>query len=291
MKSLQMNRLSLAVCLSLCAMASAHAGRSVLSFSDIQTTSQNLGEGANVVTSSPTNSYWSDSFQFGYTSETKTETTTEVQVQPTTSSAGLAYVYETKTTKSNWQIRTEWTNDLDVSVLSDGTNQSGGKWIQLTGNVSSLVDGNVNFSLQASGSFTPTMTPFGPSAPILSSFYFGESAPLSLSSATYSNIDAQAYSTYSLAYNAQTSYQLLAGQSRSFIAYVYAPSDVSVNYFDVSARMTAYDVQITPYEQVDVGPKTLASAYTLPPLPVPEPASAGFALLALGIFAGRRLRI
>jgi hypothetical protein len=113
---------------------------------------------------------------------------------------------------------------------------------------------------------------------LLASFYFGNSQPSSLSSTTNSSIESLSYYAYSTSYST-TSFNLLAGVSQNFVAYVYAPTDVSVNNFSLDAHTSNYDLVNTPQSQTHVGPKTLISASVLDPVPEPET----YAMLLAGL--------
>jgi hypothetical protein len=84
---------------------------------------------------------------------------------------------------------------------------------------------------------------------------------------------------------------LFAGVAQSFVAYVYAPNDVSVNNFQLSARTSNYDFISTPNVTNYVGSKQLIGAVVLPP--VPEPESYAMLLAGLGMigYMARRRKI
>jgi hypothetical protein len=143
--------------------------------------------------------------------------------------------------------------------------------------------------LDAGGSFTSAQGPFGSAiAPLLASFYFGESAPSALSASTVTNLETSSYYTYSSSYQT-ASFSLLAGVAQNFVAYVYAPADVSISNFSLDAYTTGYDLLVTPQQQVYVGPKTLVSASILAPIPEPETYAMMLAGLGLiGFMVARR---
>lgn len=271
---------ALALALGVSATA-AHATAPILSVANVLTDSSNLGSGALVNTSGPAvyshSDYWN---HLNYTTTVTPAFTTEEVTAPTTTSAGLAYNYQTDTTVNSWNLQTWKYDTLSVGVASDGTNQSGGKWIELTGSVQSSVDTTLSFNLSASGNFTAINTPFGSAAPLLASFYFGNSQPSSLSSSTNTSIESLSYYAYSSSYST-ASFNLLAGISQDFVAYVYAPTDVSVNNFSLYARTSDYDLVNTPQSQTYVGPKTLIGASVL--APVPEPETYAMFLAGLGL--------
>lgn len=259
----------------------AQASSPILSVSNVVTDSSNLGLGATITTSGPTvSTYSSSSYNINYTTSLSTELTSEVIAPPTTSVAGLAYDYKTITTTKTWQDTTWKTDNLSIYVNSDGTNQSGGKWISLTGSVKSTIDTSLSFYLSASGSFTATATPFGPAAPLLASFYFGAAPPTSLSATTSTNIESSSYSSYTSSYSSPT-FSLLSNVAQSFSAYVYAPTDVSVSDFHLSALTNGYDFVTTDEINISIGPKTLIGARVL--APIPEPESYAMLLAGLGV--------
>ncbi|WP_324778880.1 PEP-CTERM sorting domain-containing protein [Thiobacillus sedimenti] len=267
----------LALC-SLIAAGGAHATSPILSTSNVVTNSSNLG--GMTTTSGPdvTTSFAYTTIS-NYVSATTSTLTSEVQIAPTTTTAGLAYDYETLTTTATWDQTTWHRDDLSIHVSSSGTNKSGDKWIQLTGSVQSTVNTSLAFSLSASGAFNAITTPLGSSAPLLASFYFGSTAPSSLSATTTTSLIDSTYSTYSSTYDTVTTFQLLAGVSQNFVAYVYAPDNVSISDFNLYAQTDYYDPVVTSMTDTSVGPKTLIGAHTL--APVPEPAS--YAMMAVGL--------
>jgi hypothetical protein len=256
----------------------AHASATpILSVSNVAVDSFNVG-GIPQIASGPSIYTGSDYSEFNYTSTTTPHFTTEVVTEPTTTTAGLAYNYETDTTVNSWNLQTWKYDTLSIGVASNGTNQSDGKWIELTGSVQSSIDTTLSFNLSASGNFTAINTPFGSAAPLLASFYFGNSQPSSLSSSTNTSIESLSYYAYSTSYST-ASFNLLAGVSQDFVAYVYAPTDVSVNNFSLYARTSDYDLVNTPKSQTYVGPKTLIGASVLAPIPEPET----YAMLLAGL--------
>jgi hypothetical protein len=277
-----------AIALSLGVLASgAYASSPILSVSGVQTASSNLGTGATITTSGPSVSSNSNSWDTNFNTTTSSTLTREVITAPTTATAGLAYDYQTPTTTTTWDHQTWHYDNLNIDVISNGTNQSGDKWISLTGSVQSSVNTSLSFQLSASGNFTATQNPFGTTAPLLASFYFGSAQPTPLSATTSSNLDYLTYSTYSTSYST-TTFSLLAGVAQTFVAYVYAPNNVSVNDFQLSAGTSSYDFISTPNVTNSVGSKQLIGAVVLQP--VPEPESYAMLLAGLGLmgFIARR---
>lgn len=258
--------------------AHASVASPILSVSNVVASSSNLGAGATTTTSGPTVSSNASRSDTSYSTTTSSAFASEVQTAPTATTAGLVYDYETVTTKRSWDHQT-WKNDyLSIGVTSDGTTQSGGKWISLTGSVQSSIATSLSFSLWASGNFTAAQTPFGATAPLLASFYFGGAQPTPLSASTYSDLDQLRYDTYSTSYST-TTFNLLAGVAQSFVAYVYAPTDVSVDAFLLSAHTANYDFVSTPQFLDVIGAKTLIGARTLAPIPEPD----SYAMLIAGL--------
>lgn len=262
----------------------AHATSPALSVANVAVDSYNVG-GTPQITYGP--SIYTDTHDsiFNITSTTTSLFTTEVVTPPTTTTAGLALNYQTDTTTDTWD-RYAWNYDyMTMSVASYGTNQSGGKWISLTGSVQSSVDTALSFNLNASGFFTAINTPFGSAAPLLASFYLGNSQPSlsSLSSTTSTSLESLTYYSYASSYST-ASFSLLAGVSQNFVAYVYAPNDVSVSDFSLYASTGDYNLVITPQSQVYDGPKTLIGASVL--APIPEPETYAMMLAGLGLVAG-----
>lgn len=249
----------------------AYASSPILSVANVVTNSSNVGGiaqityGPSIYTGAYSNNY------NNYTSTTVSDFSTEVVTVPTTTTAGMALNYQTDTTTNTWDLHT-WNHDsLSIDVASNGTNQSGGKWISLTGSVQSSIDTTLSFYLNASGNFTSIATPLGSAAPLLASFYFGDSQPSlsSLSSVTSASLESLSYYSYTSSYST-ASFNLLAGVSQDFVAYVYAPTDVSVSSFNLDAYTSNYNFAVTPQTQIHVGPKTLIGASILAPIPEPE---------------------
>jgi hypothetical protein len=231
-----------------------------------------------------------------YSTRVSYETSSVVQRPPTETTPGLSYLYRTETTTRSW-LEDAWRyDDLSASVYSQGLNQGGGKWISIAGTVSSSVDLEIAFSLEAGGKFTPTSTPFGAAVPLLASFYFGSgSAPVSPvpGSGTLADLSTLSYSTNTYNSTIQaTSFSLTTGAPMSFLAYVYAGSGVSIERFNLSATSGRYDFSTTPRELITVGDPVLIGAETIAPIPEADPAMMLAAGLGLAVaIAGRRRRI
>lgn len=267
---------------SMCALAlgllfiagSAHATSPILSISPVVTSSSNLGGSTttygpdittvqNTVTS---NDHWSSA----------THSDTEIHLAPTTESSGIAYEYEVTTTTHTWDQTTSKQDWLYISVSSAGDNKSGNKWIQLTGSVESTIDTYLAFSLFASGAFDPITTPFGSAAPLLASFYFGSETPTALSATTATSLIDSTYSTYSSMYDT-TTFNLTAGVSQNFVAYVYAPDAVSIGNFTLSAHTGYYDFELQHMSNTQ-DERAFIDAHLISPIPEPE----NYALIAIG---------
>ncbi|MBZ0068217.1 MAG: PEPxxWA-CTERM sorting domain-containing protein [Thiobacillus sp.] len=248
----------------------AYASSPILSVTNVVTDSSNVG-GIAEITYGPSIYTGSHSYNYNHTSTTVSDFSTEVDTAPTTTTPGLAYNYQTNTTTYTWDRHT-WNHDsLSIDVTSNGANQAGGKWISLTGSVQSSIDTTLSFDLSASGNFTSIETPLGSAAPLLASFYLGDSQPTlsSLSSVTSASLESLSYYSYTSSYST-ASFNLLAGVSQNFVAYVYAPTDVSVSSFNLDAYTSNYNYVVTPQTQIYVGPKTLIGASALAPIPEPE---------------------
>lgn len=267
----------------------AHATSPILSVANVVTDSSNVGGvaeisyGPSIYTGSSYSNY------LNYTSKTVPDFSQEVVTAPTTTTAGLAYNYSTDTTTSTWDLQTWDYDSLSIGVASNGANQTGGKWISLTGSVQSSIDTTLSFNLAASGNFTAIETPLGSAAPLLASFYFGDTQPSlsSLSSTTSASLESLSYYSYTSSYST-ASFNLLAGVSQNFVAYVYAPTDVSVSSFNLYADTSNYNLEVTPQTQIYVGPKTLIGATVL--APIPEPETYAMMLAGLGLVAGASAR-
>ena len=244
----------------------------------------------------PTVSTSDDSDRRNESTQVTYQSSSVVITPPTETSAGLRYLYQTPITTRSW-LQDSWSIDnLSVLVSSSGQNQTGGKWISIGGTVNSELDLSIAFSLEASGSFTPTSTPFGLRVPLLASFYFGAS-PGSVDpvpgSGTVADLSTLSYSTNT--YNSaiqSTTFSLIANTPQSFIAYVFAESGVSIEDFNLFGRTGLYDFRTTPGELITVGDPVLVGAETIAPVPGAEPVvmlAAGLAVV--GAMAGRRKKI
>lgn len=249
----------------------AYASSPILSVSSIVTDSSNLG--GTTTTTGPTITTYTyiDSYYNNYISTDTTALSDEVEIVPTTTTAGLVNHFSTITTTNTWDNYTSKHDYLSIDVASSGVNQAGDKWISLSGSVQSTIDTTLSFTLGAQGSFTATSGPFGSSiAPLLSSFYFGESTPTALSASTTTSLESLSYYTYSSSYST-ASFNLLAGVAQDFVAYVYAPTYVSISDFSLDAYThPGYDQLASPQKEILVGPKTWISSSILAPIPEPE---------------------
>jgi hypothetical protein len=168
-------------------------------------------------------------------------------------------------------------------VNSNGTNQYGNKWISLAGSVQSSIDTSLSIQLSIGGYFTPDQPPFGIPAPIHTSFYFDSAQPSPLSSTKWDN----ATTNYEVKYNTAT-FEMLAGVAQTFVAYVDAPNNVSLNYLTLFAQTGNYNLISTPKVTNVVGAKQLIGTTAL--APVPELESHAMLLAGLGLmgFVARR---
>jgi hypothetical protein len=244
--------------------------------------------------SGPGVSTYDDYSRRDYSTRVTYESSSVVQTPPTDTSAGLKYLYETPITTRSW-LEDSWRFDnLSVEVASLGQNQNGGKWISIGGTVNSALDLSISFSLQASGKFTPTSTPFGSAVPLLASFYFGAS-PGSVTpvpgSNTLADLSTLSYSTNTYNSSIQsTTFSLTAGTPQTFIAYVYAGSGVSVEGFDLFAKTGLYDFNTTSGELITRGTPVLVGAETIAPIPGAEPVVMIASGLAVAAAVARRRR-
>lgn len=290
--------LHLATCASLIMGVVSPALAARIETGTISIGSSNLGNlvPADLSASGPFVSTYNDSFDRNYVTRVSYEMSRVVQSPPSERSAGLSYLYRTPTTTRSW-LEDAWRHDnLSVSVYSPGLNQDGGKWISIAGTVSSSLDLEIAFSLEAGGRFTPTSTPFGAAVPLLASFYFGAGSgavsPVP-GSGTLADLSALSYSTNT--YNStiqSTTFFLSAGAPRSFLAYVYAGSGVSIESFNLFATSGLYDFTTTARELSTVGDPELIGAETIAPIPEADPVMMLAAGLGLAVaIAGRRRRI
>lgn len=291
----------LTTCVSLVVGTMAPALAATVEFGAVTVGSSNLGNTTPLMVAK-TGGTFEDSLIRNATTQVSSATSRVVQSLPTETSAGLNYVYRTDTTTQSW-LEDAWRySNLLTSVSSSGLNMEGGKYISIAGTVSSLVDLSVAFALDAGGRFTPTSTPFGAAVPLLASLYFGDSAAPVLPSGvlpvggtgTSADLSTTSYNidnTYNSA-TPSTNISLIGGTTRSFLAYVYAGSGVSIDRFNLSATSGLYDFSTTARQLITVGEPMLIGAETISPIPEADPAmmlAAGLGLAAA--IAGRRRRI
>jgi hypothetical protein len=273
--------LKLALALTLSASAlSANALPSILSVSGVQTTTDNLGTGT-VTTSVPSvvqNTVTSQPLNINTT--ITNAPSSEVFIAPTETTTGLQYNYLTPTTTTTFDVNSYNYDVLGLGVTSTGTNQSGEKFITLSGSVLSSIDTSLSFELSAFGDFTRISNRFGTTAPQLASFYFGNTDPTvsNLPSNTSTDLDLLTYSAYSVSYNTAT-FELAAGVAQTFFAVVYAPNNVSVDNFQLEATTSNYNFTTTPNVTNVVGARFIDSTSILPQIPEPDT----YAMLVAGL--------
>ncbi len=228
-----------------------------------------------------------------YATSTVNVLSSEVITPPTETTSGLRYLYSTPQTTTTW-VQDSWKRDtFEIDVTSSGGNKSGGKWISIVGTVSSNIALDISFSMMASGTFDPIVTPFGLAAPPLASFYFGQAAVGAVpSSTTNADIISLTYSanTFSSQFGT-TTFTLAPGVAQPFAAFVYAGQDVSIGTFDLTGITTLYDYTFAPRESVVIGNRVLVGAEQIAPIPEAEPAlilAAGLGVVAA--LARRRRR-
>ena len=257
--------------------------------------SSNLGSGV-VSVDEPFISTQNQVATRGYATTDAYSITSEVQTPPTETSAGLLYQYQTRTTTTAWLEDSWYIDHLVVHAISGGANQAGGKWLSIAGDVTSSIAYDFAFSLESSGHFTPTSTPFGQAVPLLASFYFGP-GPGSVvpvpGSGTFSDLASLTYesNTFSSSFTS-TKFSLTPGAPQSFIAYVYAGDGVSIERFNLFAKSGQYDFSTVSRESVVIGSPVLIGAQTIAPIPEADPVVMLAAGLGLTVaIAGRRRRI
>lgn len=258
------------------------AGAVTITPSTVSVGSNNLGAGT-VSLTGPTVSGQSFSSIHDLQSTTTNLLSSEVVTPPTETSSGLRYLYSTPQTTTSW-LQDSWTVDLlEMAVQSTGTNASGGKWISLSGSVSAADAVSIRFSMEAAGTFSAISTPFGVTAPLLASFFFGPSAVSSVPGATTNtDLTTLTYSanTFSSAFSSM-SFNLTPGVAQPFVAYVYAGQDVTINSFELSGATSNYGLVTTPQSSVVTGSRVLIGAEQIAPIPEAEPAL----ILAAGLGA------
>lgn len=269
------SKLTAVAVLSVSAVFSVQVHASVLSFSDLANASLNTGT---VAFAFPTLSTYSGS---DYSSGSYTTTYSNFSVQtvaPTSTTQGLALDY-LKTTNSYVSTVTTYKEDSSaVAVVTNGSTIGAGKYLEITGKVTSTVDTAFHFNLNANGLYGATDVPGVGSIPNGSiSFFSGPTAATIAAQAS----STTTYSPQSLSFDASSSgvLNLLAGQSVTFAALVYS-SNASLSDFTISGYTDHYDLvttntpHVSPYDTL-VGSHLVAA--------VPEPESYAMLLAGLGL--------
>lgn len=260
------------------AMPAAHAidPTPIFSFSGVQTQGSNLGysPSAEQSVSRWLGSTWSSLLN----SKTVTKEVWDVTTAPTTTMGGVETLFKVTTLTEDFQDY-QWIYD-NASISTDGqTGQlTGGKWISISGSITSSIDLSISPWLDAYGSFTPVSTPFGDAAPALASLYFGSSMA-SLSQGSISSYSDSGSATYSV-YASGGSMSFLAGQSQTFVALAYAPEGVSLDGFEVGWYRSSSEPIGSAYKKSDTSREYLGSR---PLAPIPEPETYALALAGLGV--------
>lgn len=259
----------------------------VITISNLSVGASNVGP-ASLTSSSSYISTYLDLDTANYSNTTKL--VTEIAEQPTTTLPGLEKDYEINTIKYD-NLRTSYKRDnLQAGILSPDSGLAGGKYLTLSGSVTSTIATTVYFDLSAFGTYLPGTSPFGgASVPALASLYLGSSLN-TLAPTAYSTAYVSAGST-SYTVNNGWSYAvvLAAGETLTFTAGIAAPTDASLTELRLGLQSAYYDYQTvtTPYEYQT---KTLVDARAIPPLPVPENSSYAMLLAGIGMISLVRRR-
>lgn len=233
----------------------------VLSISNTAATGANTGV---ISAAAPSLYSYSDSTFAQSTSASSSSTWSKTAIQPTTTQAGLAYDY-TRTTTTTTTTNTTWNYDaISWSADSDASLFSGGKYLTLTGSLSSLVSGNVSINLYARGNYNTSPSPFGAVSPGLPAIYFGSSIGELDRLASWNWDSNSQYST-----SASTTLQLVEGVAQSFAAVVYASNDVSLDAFDLWAVGPDYNYRLNSTSKTATT-DTLTGSHLIPAVPEPE---------------------
>ena len=287
-------RNGLTVCLSaVFAAMAAPAAAAIVTTGPFTFDSSNVGAGTSLSASGPAVTDLPGSRRINQQSSTTFQTSTEIAVAPTETTPGLRNTYVTPVTLTTWTDET-WKQDrlsFGVDVNGGVPNFSGGKWISVAGSVSASEATVLDFYLRATGQFNASATPFGPAVPLLAAFYFGQSVaqpvPDVLASSNLSSLSYDSR-TFSSTYS-PTRMTLAAGQTESFIAYVYAGNDVSLRSFDLFSDTQIYDLATTPGSLTVTGERQLLLSDQIAPIPELDPAvilASGLGLV--GLIARRR---
>lgn len=269
------------------AMPTAHAAdpNPVFSLNGVQVQSSNLGY-------SPTISGQSVSRVLGSTqrellnSETVVEDVWEVSTAPTTTTGGVESMFKVTTSTKEFQ-NYRWIYDTaTISTASQSGQLSGGKWISISGSITSSIDHSISPSLSAYGSFTPVNTPFGEAAPALASLYFGSSMTSLMPTLMYSSSGGTGYSVSA---NGGL-VNFVSGQPQSFVALAYAAEGVSLDSLQVSWSEYLREPLGSTYQEIDTKREWSSSR---PLAPIPEPETYALALAGLGVvgWMARRRRV
>jgi len=225
------------------------------------------------------------STNFGSTSTTVTEKV--VQTAPTTTSSGLAYVYDVTTVNNT---RTDTLGSADFFYWSQALtgNTPGNEFLTFSATVTGTSPLSATLSIYSSGSYTPVASPFGTSVPALPSYYFrlaGTSAWTLLGSSSGTSAESSTYGGESAAV------ALNVTASTSFEVAVFAGSNVDLSNVSVSLVSAYYDVHDLTTPLGSTVTKTLVGAELLAPVPEPETYAlilAGLLFVSLRVRAERR---
>nr|WP_315256166.1 PEP-CTERM sorting domain-containing protein [uncultured Duganella sp.] len=262
----------------------AHA--EVLTITDLTKSSSNVG---------PTTFASSSTYLSNYTDHTITdysnitEIQTELAVAPTTTLPGLEKDYEVTKIKYKDNLTSYKIEYVQVGVNAPDSTPAGSKYLILSGTVTSSITTNVYFDLSAYGTYVPGTSPFGSAVPALASLYLGiDQTSVAPTPASYSYAGGGA-NYYSATSGWGYAHGMLAGETLTFYAAVFAPNDASLTDLSLVVRTDYYGYQTvtTPYESET---RNLVEARALPPLPVPENATYAMLLAGLGMIGFIRRR-
>jgi len=265
-------------------IASPAANAAILTVSALSTQAVGVGEWTGMDSSGvATDEY---SYLFGTQSFDVQTIATELDPAPTTTGAGIEKTYEIHETGYT-ATRTTGAYDY-VTFSGSGTASAsvGAKYVLASLTLRSTEDTKVSFSFRGDGAYTPVVTPFGTSAPGVTSVYAGPSINQIQALPTSFNVGGGQGGLYSAYGYAEL--DLAANVESSFVAALYAPNGLAISYFEVFLLTDDYNVAEENVREVTGTSRTLIDAKLV--APVPLPAGVWLAMSGLAALMMRRRR-
>jgi len=210
---------------------------------------------------------------------------TEFDPAPTTTSAGIEKTYEIHETGYTATRATESYDYAYFYGSGSGSVLAGPKYVLASFTLRSTVDTNVGFEISADGAYTPVVTPFGTSAPGVTSAYAGPSINQIQAIPSFG---FGGFADGKYFYGAYSEFDLAANVDSSFVVALFAPNALAISSFGISFT-SYYNFAEENVREVTGTSKTLIDAKLV--APVPLPAGVWLAGSALAALATRRRRV